>query len=204
MNEPSSPFELPQQPNEPLGPSTPFVLKEHMTAREFAEFAQRLNPELARENPEESYVRALAYFEGATEFMERQAYNLRQFALGVAKTKEQIRTSDDYFRLNDPAEVNRLLSYLSEQGEKLKTLEGFWEAYNKEGLPSPVITETTSLRLSKTGQATSNSERPTEERIISKIFVDKLIEIRRHHRRDSDAKRKREQRNKDSTQETES
>ena len=195
MNEQSSPFELPKPLNEPPGPNAPFVLRDHMTWREFAEFAQRLNPDLARENPEESYVRASAYLEGAAEFMERQAYRQEQLPLELAKVEEQMRTSADYFRLNDPEDVKRLLAYLAEHGEEFKTLEGFLKAYDKEKLPSSVLSTTYLLRRSpETGQQQQMSKTElSKELIISKIFLDKFIEIRKERERQTDAERKREQ-----------
>jgi hypothetical protein len=196
MYEPNNSLDLPQEPKEPSEPGVPLVLKDHMTWREFADFARAYDPQLAKEDPEASYVRAFEYLQGAAEFIERQACWHTLSVAETAKVCQEMRTSDDYFRLDDSSGVQRLLDYLAEHEDPFKTLERFIAAYDKEKLPSHVLRETSLKRRSpETGQRERMKKvEQSKERIISKAFVDKFIEIRKKRAREADAERKREQR----------
>jgi len=194
MSEPGDPFKIPQGLNEPPGPKTPFVLKNHVTPFQFAQLAQSLNPALARESPEESYVKALAFLQGGAEFIERNAVWNARFSSESAKVARELRTSEEYLRLNDPTDVSRMLDYLNGHGIVFKTLGGFLEAYDKEKLPSYVLSET----FLQTRSSQLEQREQSKERIISRVFLNKFIEIRKEKEREQDAKKKREARRRSS------
>lgn len=185
------------EPAEPTGPEKPFVLRDHVTVFEFAQLAQSLDPELARAYPEEAYQKALVFLQGSAAFIERNPHWQAIFERGVKESERQLRSSEDYFRLNDSKDEQRLLDYLSQRGAEFKTVKRFLKAYDKEKLPSLVSRESSELRRSKSkpGQFEMRSTRElAKERVFQKWALDKFIELRQAQERKQDADRKREKR----------